>query len=171
MTEPELREFCRRMLDRLAITPPIDPEQLCRRLSDERGRPIVLEARTLPGAEGFGFGSLLPMRTKDVLVYPTDVSRPWQAWIIFHEVIHIVRGHIDDDAAPLLCGSAAEQALEATDPGTAAYYVRWQEWEAETGATILAGLSSRPSRAVRADRDDLTDVERAYARAIGGDID
>lgn len=158
------------MLDRLAITPPFEPELLCRRLSDERHRPIVLDARTLPGAEGFGFGSLLPMRNKDVVVYPADVSRPWQSWIIFHEVIHIVRGHLDGDTEPLLCGSAAEQSLEATAPGAAAYYDRWQEWEAETGATILAGLSSRPGRAVRADRDDLSDIERAYARAIGGDI-
>lgn len=168
MIEDELRQLCLSLLGQLAITTPIDPVELCRRLGEWRARPIVLEPRRLPGAETFGFGSLLPMRSKDVIVYPADVSPPWQAWIIFHEVVHLVRGHVggDGDRRPLLCGTAAERDVD--EPGSTAYYGSQEEWEAETGAAILAGLSSNPGRVLRPDRDDLTDAERAYTRAIGG---
>lgn len=166
MTERQLREMCRGLLAELAVRGQPEPHELCRRLAQHRGRAIVLEAQRVPGVDGCGFGALLPLPDKDIIVYPADVSPPWQAHIIFHEVIHLVLNHAGD--GHLLCGSDSELAAEARQAGSGAYYQRSEEWEAETGASILAEIAGRPTVPVQSERRDLSAAEKAYARAIGG---
>lgn len=166
LSERRLRELCRDLLAELGFHGPPEPHELCRRLAAHRGRDIVLEAQRVPEAEGCGFGALLPLPGKDVIVYPADVSRPWQGHIIYHEVIHLVRSHAAD--GQLLCGADADLAAEAQEAGSGRYFHRWKEWEAETGATILTEIADRGAALLYSDRPDLSPAEQAYARAVGG---
>lgn len=138
MTEYELRRLCRAMLRQLDLHPPLQPEELCARLGAHRDRPIVLIPRALPGAAAFG--CLIPMPTKDLIVYQADLNGPHRAHTIFHEVMHLRLGHVSRSDAgvrtTLYCGQLLPEP-GAASPRTV--YDREQEWEAETGATILSG--------------------------------
>lgn len=164
MDELELRQLCRNVLWDLGVRPPLDAEVLCERLGEVRARPITLIPRDLPLSGAFG--CLVPMPRKDLIIYQCQTTRPHQWHIIFHEVLHLLRGHVSTggDAKPLLCGELFADTSAAGRQQT--LYDRWQEWEAETGATILSEWVSAP-----ADPASLhagTRAERAIARAFGG---
>lgn len=166
LSEAQLRVLCRKLLTELGFDSIFEPYELCRRLASHRGRRIVLEASQIRGVEGAGFGALLPLPDKDIIVFPVDVSPPWQGHIIYHEVVHLIRGH--GHGGQLLCGSDADQAAEAEKAGSGQYYRRAEEWEAETGAVILAELAGRPGILIESENPRLSSAEQAYARAVGG---
>lgn len=164
MDELELRQLCRNVLWDLDVRPPLDAEVLCERLGEVRRRPITLIPRVLPVSGAFG--CLVPMPRKDLIIYQRQTTRPHQWHIIFHEVLHLLRGHVsaDGDGQPLLCGELFADTSAAGRQQT--LYDRWQEWEAETGATILSewvGVSADPASLHAGTR-----AERAIARAFGG---
>lgn len=133
MDERELRRFCRRTLTALDLRPPLSAEELCARLGSARGRAIVLVARDLDAANAFG--CLVPMRTRDLIVHDANLSRAHRDHVVFHEVVHLLRGHVDRTATqdgPLICGPRPAGAAQGT------LYDSGQEWEAETGATIFS---------------------------------
>lgn len=161
--ERELRRLCRRLLQDLDVTPPLDAMLLCERLSTVRGRPIKLKpTSTLRGGT---FASLIPMPTRDLIIYQATTSHAGQLHLIFHELLHLLLGHLagpDDD--PLLCGSFLVDGNTSGDGHT--LYDPLHEWEAETGATILSGwASSFPARDVLDHTDDP--VARRLDLALG----
>ncbi|MGH3897599.1 MAG: hypothetical protein ACRDTA_04975 [Pseudonocardiaceae bacterium] len=106
------------------------------------------------------------MPRKDLIIYQCRTTRSHQWHIIFHEVLHLLRDHVltGGDGKPLLCGELFADTSAAGRQQT--LYDRWQEWEAETGATILSEWVGVP-----ADSPSLrhgTRAERAIARALGG---
>lgn len=163
MNERGLRRLCRRLLRELDLQPPLRADELCERLGRHRGRPIVVVPTDLPGVGGFG--ALVPMPAKDLIVYPQQLAPAHQATIIFHEIVHLVRGHaasLPGDRL-LVCGAQPEAG-----PEPATVYDRWQEWEAETGATILSRWAE-PLRPAAPARPDASPAERTIARVLGDD--
>lgn len=146
MDQHELRRLCRGVLENFGISPPVDAQVLCERLSRARGREIRLIARDLPCSATFG--ALVPMPTRDLIICPQRIAHPYRQHIIFHEVMHLIRGHGSANGARKLfvCGRPPDNS-----PGVRHrqnLYDHWQEWEAEAGATILAtwaGERPRPA--------------------------
>lgn len=138
LTARELRELCLRMLGDLDIVPPLEPELLCERLGEHRGRRIKLIAEEVFTTSSVGH--LICKPRQDLIIYQRTAPRAQQAQVIYHEVIHLVRDHLDGSES-LTCGALREDA-EGTSYGL---YSDWQEWEAETGATVLSELAGRPA--------------------------
>ncbi|SFP71079.1 hypothetical protein SAMN05421810_103164 [Amycolatopsis arida] len=154
MRERELRRRCRRLLNELDIRPPLDVVELCRKVGEQRGRPIRLMAHPIPVPGPFGVW--IATKTVDYILYQQETSRSHQCHIILHELGHIIAGHRsdqDDDALmselypdvkpatlreryPDLDTDAVRRALRRTS------YDTDQEREAETVATIILEWAS-----------------------------
>jgi hypothetical protein len=160
MSEAQLRTLCIKLLHDLDILPPLTPELLCQKLGQARGRRLKLVADELYTTSSVGH--LFSTARRDVIAYQRSATRPQQAHVIYHEVIHLVLEHFDGTES-LTCG-----ALDATDMDGEhdGLYTRWQEWEAETAATILSELSAQ-----RADPrlipKDPQQADRSIAAAFG----
>lgn len=128
----ELRQLCGSLMTEARLLPPLDPHMLCSRLGEVRGRPIRVGGADLGGTTSLGH--LVAFETYDRIIYERAAPHPQQAHVIFHEVIHLVRGHLDADDI-LTCG-----VIVAGGSPESGLYSHWQEWEAETGATILSEL-------------------------------
>ncbi|MBV9845049.1 MAG: hypothetical protein JOZ47_08270 [Kutzneria sp.] len=96
MRERELRKRCRRLLQDLDVRPPLDVEELCRRLAACRGRPIKLVPYPIevPGPFGLWFMT----DTADFIFYQQQTTRPHQHHIILHEIGHMIADHPSDEA-------------------------------------------------------------------------
>lgn len=130
-----LRRRLRALLRDLDLHPPLAAEELCRRLGEQRRRPIVLVPTDLPGAGAFG--ALVPMRTKDLIIYQTRLVGMHREAVIFHEFSHLFLHHI---TTALAAGKTLVCNLDLADAdllGDATLYDQIEEWEAETGAAIL----------------------------------
>lgn len=149
MRERELRRRCRKLLNELDIRPPLDVDELCRRVGTQRGKPIRPVAHPIPVPGPFG--AWITTSTADYILYQRETSRAHQDHIILHELGHILAGHRsdeDDDALlgqlnaddapqfPDLAPEAVRRALGRTS------YDSEQEREAETVATIILEWAS-----------------------------
>lgn len=123
MRERRLRRQCRALLRELDVPRPFGARELCRRLSEHRGRPIRLMAYPIerPGP----FGLWLATDETDVIVYQSRTTPAHQEHIILHEVGHIIAGH------------EGESDLRRSS------YDSRQEREAELIATILQAWAGR----------------------------
>jgi hypothetical protein len=168
VTERKVRRQCRELLRTLSLARPVEPFELARRLGAHRDRPLVLVARTIPGHGAAGALVCLPHR--DIVVYPNGMAHEYQAQIIYHEVMHLYLGHLDQSAGrrPPLCDQHHD--AQGLGDGQQSLYGRRDEWEAETGATILSEWSAIPSptRSVIADTTRFGATETALTRALGG---
>ena len=88
---------------------------------------------------------------RDLIVLQQRSTAAGRAWIVFHELTHLLREHPAAGTGPW-CGG--------TEGGT--LYDGWQEWEAETGAAILSEWAT----AVPLPRP-ASPVDRAVARGFG----
>lgn len=162
MTERQLRSQARGLLRDLGYrrTPP--PAELCRRLSEQLGHPIELVGRSLP--EIRSFGCVIPYPDRYHITYLTDLSVERQNYTIYHEIAHIVLGHLQpgEDGAPLMCGSLLIGSGE--EPGGSLYDDR-PEWDAETLGAILSSWSRLP---IRESWGNLGRTGEALGRAFGG---
>ncbi|MFD9269743.1 hypothetical protein ACFWB1_12485 [Streptomyces goshikiensis] len=95
--ERELRRQCIRLLRDLDIQPPLQVDDLCRRLGARLGKPIRLVAWALPIPGPFGLWMSRP--SEEVIFYQEETTRVHQDHIILHEVGHILAEHEDDGDA------------------------------------------------------------------------
>ncbi|MBF6062809.1 hypothetical protein IU500_13490 [Nocardia terpenica] len=142
--ERELRRRCRALLRDLKIQPPLDVHELCRKVGEQRGKPIRLVAHpiSVPGP----FGAWIATPRADYILYQKETTESHQDHIILHELGHIIAEHrSDEDDASLLAQlsaggglppDAVRRALRRTAYDTAA------EREAETVATIILEWAS-----------------------------
>lgn len=152
MNERALRQLLRDLLRALDLHPPLDADLLCAQLGEHRGRPLELVAASLPAG---AFGALIPLRRKDLVLHQENLSTPHRDLVVFHELVHLVRRHVDNRAATgVICG--LDQAGNL--------YYRREEWEAETGAAILAAWTGE--QPIGAGPTDPR--ERSIVRALGG---
>jgi hypothetical protein len=136
----ELRRYCRALVSDVGLSPPLDPVIFCQRLSDSRGRMIKLFPREIPVAAAVGV--LMATNDRDLITYQAATTLAHQGHIIYHEVIHLLRDHVISHGA-LTCGGLLPEASAESGPPLPrrSLYEDWQEWEAETGATILSEWS------------------------------
>jgi hypothetical protein len=152
--ERELRRRCRRLLNQLGIRPPLDVGELCRRVGEQRGKPIRLVPHPIPVPGPFGVW--ITTKKADYILYQQETSKAHQGHIILHELGHILAGHRNDEEDDTLLASlypdmkpealrerfpdlaldAVRKALRRTSYDTA------QEREAETVATIILEWAS-----------------------------
>lgn len=162
MNERQLRSQARELLRDLGYrrTPP--PAELCERLSARLGHPIELVGRSLPSVRSFG--CVIPFPDKYLITYLTDLSEERQNYTIYHEVAHILLGHLTggDSGTALLCGSLL---VNQDDDPVGSHYDQRSEWEAETLGAFLSSWSKLP---IRAEWGDLGRTGGALGRALGG---
>lgn len=162
MTERQLRSQARGLLRDLGYrrTPP--PAELCHRLAGRLGHPIELVGRSLPGIRSFG--CVIPYPDRYHIMYLTDLSVERQNYTIYHEIAHIVLGHLQPGKGgpPLMCGSLL---IDSDDDSAGSLYDDRPEWEAETLGAILSSWSRIP---IRSDWGDLGRTGEALGRALGG---
>lgn len=134
---PELRleQLCQDLVREGQLGLPLDVWELCEAIGRSRGRRVKVIAAPLGGTTSVGH--LVALRTSDKIFFDEAAPHSQQVQIICHEVMHLVRGHLDGQDQ-LTCGALLE---DATAPPTHNLYASWQEWEAEVGATILARLA------------------------------
>ena len=140
--ERELRKRCRRLLNDLDIQPPLDVAELCRKVGEQRGRPIRLLAHPIPVPGPFGVW--ISTTGADYILYQQETTKSHQNHIILHELGHLIAGHTSDESDdgllsqlyPDLEPDAVRRALRRTS------YDSDQEREAETVATIILEWAS-----------------------------
>ncbi|TWP51029.1 ImmA/IrrE family metallo-endopeptidase [Lentzea tibetensis] len=140
--ERELRKQCRRLLNELDIQPPLDVAELCRKVGEQRGKPIRLMAHPIPVPGPFGVW--ISTGNADYILYQQETTRSHQNHIILHELGHIIAGHTSDENDDQLLASlypdlepdAVRRALRRTS------YDNDHEREAETVATIILEWAS-----------------------------
>ncbi|MFB1046752.1 ImmA/IrrE family metallo-endopeptidase [Streptomyces chrestomyceticus] len=86
------RRRCRAVLDRARVPAYTTVEELCDRLGRQRGRPIVLIPRDT--AAGQRSGEFQQHLTEDRIYYPKSTSEAHQAFIICHELAHLLLAHV-----------------------------------------------------------------------------
>lgn len=163
LTEEQLRTTCRELVTDLGLTPPLDPRELCRAWSVRRGRRVTVTGAELGATNSVGH--LVVLGDRDRIFFELSAPSHQQAHVIYHEVVHLLRGHLDG-ADQLTCGSAADHA-----PRSDGLYARWQEWEAEVGATFLSALSQERRRPGSFGGDDAADAQPlagAFGLSQGG---
>ncbi|MQA10402.1 MAG: hypothetical protein GEU98_17970 [Pseudonocardiaceae bacterium] len=142
MRERELRRRCRRLLKELDIRPPLEVAELCRRVGQQRGKPIRLIPHPLPVPGPFG--AWITTKNADYILYQRETSKAHQDHIILHELGHILAGHRGDehDDALLTELSPAEEPDAVRKALRRTSYDTDQEREAETVATIILEWAS-----------------------------
>lgn len=169
MRERELRRRCRKLLNELDIRPPLDVHELCRRVGEQRGKPIRPIAHPIPVPGPFG--AWITTDSADYILYQRETSKAHQGHIILHELGHILAGHRSDEEDDALLGQLYPDVAPARlreqypdlEPGAVRRALRRtsydsaQEREAETVATIILEWASvLDSVGPPADSDDAT---------------
>ena len=137
----QVRRRCRTLLRELALSQPLDIDEMVVGLSGTRPRRIQLAPR--PQAPG-SFGCVMPMPGLDVIVFHAQNSAE-RTHILAHELAHLFLGHLDradDSGLALVCGFDAETTPRRRSQSTTSMYDPQAEWAAETAAIILSGWST-----------------------------
>lgn len=92
--ERELRRYCKQLLRRLDVQPPLRMDDLCARIGESRGKRIRLFAWDLPVPGPFGLW--MSRADEEVIFYQRETTRVHQDHIILHEIGHILADHQDD---------------------------------------------------------------------------
>ncbi|MGI8311689.1 hypothetical protein [Saccharopolyspora hattusasensis] len=154
----QMQALCQDLIAALGMRPPLDPVELCHRLGQHRGRRIKVRGVDLGATTSVGH--VAQQRRVDSILYERAAPTPQRDLVIFHEVIHLVREHLNVGES-LTCGIAASRATNAQGS-----YADWREWEAEVGARLLVTMSRQRPRP----NDLPTGVgaaERSIAAAFG----
>lgn len=164
LSDEQIRGICHDLVTALRLRPPFTPAQFCRRLSRWRGRPIKLRDTDLGSVTSIGH--VAPQHRRDLVVYDQNAPAPQERQVIYHEVMHLLRRHLDV-GEHLTCGSGLAQPDEhAGKPGEIMTpYADWIEREAEVGGRELARLAELQSRPC--DLPGGTPAEQQLAGAFG----
>jgi hypothetical protein len=164
MTAQALHELCSLLLTELSLTPPLTPQRLSERLAAVRKRRINLRAAELFTTASVGH--LVVKGHRDVIGYHRSATPYQQAQVIYHELMHLVLGHVTGMDS-LTCGALEDRIdLQNGSSGEDGLYARWQEWEAETAATVLSGMS-RQRISPRMLAKDAPAADRGIAGVFG----
>lgn len=154
MNERRLRRLLRDRLRHLDLHPPLDPDLLCERFGNHRRRPLKRVPASLPAG---AFGALISLRKADLILHQDGLSKPHRDLVILHELVHLILAHVGHESSEeVLCGPDTTGNL----------YARRIEWEAETGAAILASWTSE--RSIGKHGAPTDSCELAITRALGG---
>jgi hypothetical protein len=145
-----IRQRCEARLRTLPIPDPFDLDDFCAALSEQRGRPILLEATPemdSPAELGSPAGLWMAGASLDVIFYDAETSPLHQEHIILHELSHLLCGHHAQVIAEpgfselLLPDMSREIVLGAR--GRTLSYSDDEEQEAEMLASLIAEHAKR----------------------------
>ncbi len=137
---------CEALVDDLDVSASSDVRGLCRRVAEQRGRPIHLEAVPL-SPEG-PYGLWISTARTDYIFFEERTSPFHQEHIIAHELGHMLCRH--GHAAAPWDADSLHTMLPALDPGVVGqvlhrrHYADAEEQEAEIFASLLLQRLSRP---------------------------
>jgi hypothetical protein len=160
LSHEEIRRVCRSLVFDLDLLPPLDPVVLCSALSRHRGRQIKLISGDLGSTTSVGH--LVELPDHDIIAVESAAPGLQRAHVIYHEVLHLVLDHLHSRES-LTCGSLSAQAGTSHSENL---YSDQQEWEAETGATVLSEMSAERPRPHLLSRQSRS-AERGIAAAFG----
>lgn len=162
--QERVHTFCAQLLSDLGVAPPFTAWQLCGRLSEHRQRPIKVFGTDLGGITVIGH--LVPLPSKDRILHDDRAPRAQQEHVIYHELMHLLLGHLDDAAEPLTCGSLVSDDEDGQE-GAGSWFSDVFEWEAEAGATELARLGALRQRPDEYIAQDHWHPEKGVAATFG----
>jgi hypothetical protein len=129
-----LHAACSAHLRQLPLPVPFDLDELCRRISAERGRPLAV----LPWESAMPAvttGSCIAYGDRDVIYHQPWATGLHRTQIVLHEIAHLVCGHVAHDAL--------SNQFEMVQPGIhARMFARHDNYddEQEREAEMLASL-------------------------------
>ncbi|MFE5483723.1 hypothetical protein [Streptomyces sp. NPDC056527] len=142
---------CARILSSLRTGRPQTVEELCRTISEQRGRGLTLSPLPAGAGESGGVcGLLVSLGDADHIFYESSTNRLHQRHIILHEIAHLLLDHGST------AGEGAASGLERLFPGLDPAMVRRllargrtdysqvQEREAELLATLIHRRTTGP---------------------------
>ncbi|MER8073373.1 hypothetical protein ABTZ59_34505 [Streptomyces sp. NPDC094034] len=143
MSARHLRERCRKIIDGLEISRPLDVTALCVRIGNQRGRPVRLVPLDMPVSLS---GLWLSIADYDAILYESRTSKVHQDHIILHEIGHLLAEHnatpaIEDEVLRLLMPNVDPQMIRAMLGRTR--YSNPEEQEAELIASLLLERAGR----------------------------
>jgi Zn-dependent peptidase ImmA (M78 family) len=145
----------------------LEVTELCRKLGEQRGRPIRLVEHPIPVPGPFGVW--IATETADYVLYQQHTSRSHQDHIVLHEIGHMIAGHRGEEQD----NEIIEGLLPGAEPGAArkavptlmsrTSYDDEHELEAETVATIILEWASVLDRVVGRASADATAAKMGTA--------
>ena len=138
MNRDKARRECEALVATLDLPNPFNLDEMCIRLGDQRGRPIVLMSHDM--VVGNLCGTWMGTATADYVFYEQDTSRLHQQHIVCHEIGHILRRH---EPGKVLSSDVARAAAPAIKPSDIRRvlgrdsYGDDDEFEAELIATLI----------------------------------
>lgn len=139
----QFRKWAQEVCWRLKLTPPFTPETLVRAVAAFLDREIEVVEHDLEGSTIYGFCAALPRQF--LIAVRQDAPLDQRERIIYHEVAHILLGHVAHDGHAHAC-----RELDATDP---------QERDAEDAARALASYAHSNDAKKRKQRRDDSGLE------------
>lgn len=145
-----IRQRCEARLRTLPLPDPFDLDDFCGALSEQRGRPILLEATPemdSPAELGSPAGLWMAGTSLDVIFYDAETSPMHQEHIILHELSHLLCGHHAQVIAgpgfsELVLPDMSREIVLGTR-GRTITYSDAEEQEAELLASLIAEHSNR----------------------------
>lgn len=138
MSLERVRARCERLLEETDVPTPFAIDEFCRRLAEQRGRPITLVplGRT---DQALASGAWVELADRDVILHDAETTPYHQQLIVAHEVGHMLCNHYPNSAfahevaglLPSLDPALVQRILSRAD------YTRQEEQEAEVFATLL----------------------------------
>ncbi|MBM9506711.1 toxin [Actinacidiphila acididurans] len=158
-----LLRACKKRLDELDLPVELDITKLVERISDRRGRPIVLMPITVRTCDPSGLW--IATAEVDLIGYQASTSRHHQEHIIAHELGHMICCHHgvvqpDDRSVSLLFPDLAPDLVRELLQRTG--YSDAQEEEAEITGSLLAANLINDTSATPAASGVLGGLESAW---------
>jgi hypothetical protein len=145
-----IRQRCEARLKTLPIPDPFDLDDFCAALSEQRGRPILLEATPeidSPAELGSPTGLWMAGSSLDVIFFDAATSPLHQEQIILHELSHLLCGHrahiiAEPGFTELLLPHMSHEILLGAR-GRTITYSDAEEQEAELLASLISEQANR----------------------------
>lgn len=144
----ELQTHLWTTIQEMGIRIPLDTHELIIRAGEHLQIPIYVRAKEFATAQASGVAFRLSNPDRYLIGYQAAAMPGHQAHIIHHELVHILRGHLEASIGNVICrGQLGTEG--STNPKS-----QQMEWEAEAGATILSGWSNiSPRRRAQGNSD------------------
>jgi len=162
-----LRRRCQRRLRDLPVPDPFDLDEFCRRLVEQRGRPLTLHEMPALGPDSPSGVWVATDRADHVFV--DEGARPLhREHIVLHEIGHLVADH---ESAPVLGPEDTALLMPDLDREMVARvlgrsrYSQEEERDAELMATLIA---QRAGRSIAPHEDAEVEALRARLRSALG---
>ncbi|WP_308820041.1 ImmA/IrrE family metallo-endopeptidase [Pseudonocardia alni] len=162
--ELAIHRLCVELLDSLRLASPFTAWDLTAALAARRGRPIRITSADLGGVAVVGH--LVAQPGRDRILHDSRATKPQQEAVIYHELGHLILGHLEPGDVPLACGSVDTLRVAHAD-ATEISVAAWREWEAETAATQLARIAAVHPRPDEYQLTERWNPERGIAAALG----